>query len=83
MDLNRIQSNLGALENSPNLEYLNLCGNRIKDMDTLAPLVSVTLFFVLLMIMIVASKLTCLFVSYRKSWRSWKSWIYLTVKSLK
>jgi len=35
---NRIQSGLENLKESPKLEYLNLCGNRLKDLETLEPL---------------------------------------------
>lgn len=35
---NRISSGLEYLKESPKLEYLNLCGNRLKDLETLEPL---------------------------------------------
>lgn len=35
---NRISNGLEHLANSPELEYLNLCGNRFKDLDSLEPL---------------------------------------------
>ncbi|KAH8391303.1 hypothetical protein KR215_011000 [Drosophila sulfurigaster] len=36
---NRISSGLNYLTTSPNLQYLNLSGNKIKDLETLKPLV--------------------------------------------
>ena len=36
---NRISNGLELLKNCPNLTYINLSGNRIKDLDTLEPLV--------------------------------------------
>lgn len=35
---NRIANGLDNLANSPELEYLNLCGNRFKDLESLEPL---------------------------------------------
>ncbi|XP_008471943.1 acidic leucine-rich nuclear phosphoprotein 32 family member A-like [Diaphorina citri] len=35
---NRISGGLNVLQSSPKLAYLNLCGNRIKDLETLEPL---------------------------------------------
>lgn len=35
----RISNGLDYLANSPDLEYLNLCGNRFKDLSSLNPLV--------------------------------------------
>lgn len=37
---NRISSGLAVLQGSPQLTHLNLSGNRIKDLETLEPLVS-------------------------------------------
>ena len=37
---NRISTGLNYLQGSSNLEYLNLCGNRLKDLESLEPLVS-------------------------------------------
>ena len=37
---NRISSGLAVLQGSPMLTHLNLSGNRIKDLETLEPLVS-------------------------------------------
>ena len=39
---NRISSGLAVLQGSPQLTHLNLSGNRIKDLETLEPLVSST-----------------------------------------
>lgn len=36
---NRISNGLNYLQGSPNLQYLNLCGNKIKELATLEPLV--------------------------------------------
>ncbi|OTF75762.1 acidic leucine-rich nuclear phosphoprotein 32 family member A-like protein, partial [Euroglyphus maynei] len=35
---NRISNGLNQLKGSVNLQYLNLCGNKIKDIETLEPL---------------------------------------------
>lgn len=37
---NRISSGLQLLHGCPKLKYLNLSGNKIKDLETLEPLVS-------------------------------------------
>jgi acidic leucine-rich nuclear phosphoprotein 32 family protein A/C/D len=37
---NRISGGLNLLDSSPKLTHLNLSGNKIKDLDTLQPLVS-------------------------------------------
>ena len=37
---NRLSTGLGALKECPNLTNLNLSGNKIKDIETLEPLVS-------------------------------------------
>ena len=37
---NRLSTGLGALKECPNLTNLNLSGNKIKDLETLEPLVS-------------------------------------------
>ncbi|KAI5724157.1 hypothetical protein M8J76_016176 [Diaphorina citri] len=39
---NRISGGLNVLQSSPKLAYLNLCGNRIKDLETLEPLKQLT-----------------------------------------
>ena len=38
---NRISGGLNFLHGCPKLDYLNLSGNKIKDIETLEPLVSV------------------------------------------
>jgi len=38
---NRISTGLQFLHGCPQITYLNLSGNKIKDLDTLEPLVSV------------------------------------------
>jgi len=38
---NRISSGLNLLQGCANLQYLNLSGNKLKDIETLEPLVSV------------------------------------------
>lgn len=40
---NRISGGLNLLDSSPKLTHLNLSGNKIKDLDTLQPLVSLHL----------------------------------------
>jgi len=40
---NRISGGLNLLDSSPKLTHLNLSGNKIKDLDTLQPLVSLLL----------------------------------------
>lgn len=40
---NRISNGLNYLQGSSKLEYLNLCGNRLKDLESLEPLVSIQL----------------------------------------
>ena len=42
---NRISAALNLLTNCPNLTHLNLSGNKIKDIETLEPLVSLSLFY--------------------------------------
>lgn len=39
---NRISGGLNILQSSPKLVYLNLCGNKIKDLETLEPLKQLT-----------------------------------------
>lgn len=38
---NRISGGLNALQSCPKLTHVNLSGNKIKDIDTLEPLVSI------------------------------------------
>ena len=40
---NRLSTGLGALKSCTNLTNLNLSGNKIKDIETLEPLVSISL----------------------------------------
>ena len=44
---NRISAGLNNLSGCPNLTHLSLSGNKIKDLATLEPLVSISLFFAL------------------------------------
>ena len=41
---NRISNGLDNLIECQELEYLNLCGNKIKDLESLEPLVSINWF---------------------------------------
>lgn len=41
---NRIQSGLQNLQGCPNLTHLSLSGNKIKEIDTLEPLVCIRMF---------------------------------------
>lgn len=71
---NRISGGLNLLHSSPKLTHLNLSGNKIKDLDTLQPLVSsnifnLFLFYIFYILYMIYVNINNNILIYRKSLR--------------